>query len=47
MYLKMDKKIIAFGHTEIKKHKFLYHKNLILIDDVDIDKIDIQRDLFW
>ena len=33
----MDNKIIAFGDTEAKKHKFHYHKNPILIDDVDVN----------
>ena len=35
----MDKKLNAFGDTEIGKHIFHYRKNLISIDDVDIDKI--------
>ena len=29
--------------TEIKKHKFHYHKNPILIDDVDINKIIVSN----
>ena len=32
--------------TEIKKHKFHYHKNLILIEDVDISKIIVSDKLF-
>ena len=32
--------------TEIKKHKFHYHKNLILIEDVDINKIIVSDKLF-
>ena len=32
----MDKRNTAFGDTEIDRHKFHYHKNLIFIDDVDI-----------
>ena len=39
IYAKMDAKIIAFGDTEIEKQKFHNHKNPILIDDVDINKI--------
>ena len=35
----MDARIIAFGDTEIEKQKFHNHKNPILIDDVDINKI--------
>ena len=33
------KKVIAFGGTKIGKHKFQYHKNLVLLDGVDIYKI--------
>ena len=29
----------TFGDIEIEKRKFHRHKNLILINDVDIDKI--------
>ena len=32
--------------TEIKKHKFHHHKNLILIEDVDISKIIVSDKLF-
>ena len=32
--------------TEIKKHKFHYHKNLILIEDIDINKIIVSDKLF-
>ena len=35
----MDKEIIIFRDTEIEKYKFHHHKNAILIDDVNIDKI--------
>ena len=35
----MDKKIIAFGDAVIEKHKFLCHKNSILLDHVYIYKI--------
>ena len=29
---------MALGDTKIKKHRFHYHENPILVDDVDIDK---------
>ena len=32
----MDKKIKAFGNTEIEKYKFYFQTNLILIEDVEI-----------
>ena len=35
----MSKEIIKFDDTEIEKHKFHQHKNPILIDHVDINKI--------
>ena len=35
----MDKRIIAFGHTDIEKQKCHYHKNSVLIDNVDNSKI--------
>ena len=38
-YIKMDKKIIKFGETEIKKHKCHQHKSPISIYNVDINKI--------
>ena len=39
----MDKKIIPFGDTEIERHKFHCHKNLILIDDAYINKITVSN----
>ena len=36
-----------FSDTEIEKHKFLYCKNLILIDDVDIDKILMPKKIYF
>ena len=32
-----------FDDTEIEKHKFTYHKNLILIYDIDINKIIVSN----
>ena len=37
----MSKEIIAFGNIEIEKRKFHHYKNLILLEDVDIDKIQV------
>ena len=34
---------MAFGDTEIEKHKFHNHKNLIPIYDVDINKIIVSN----
>ena len=34
----MDKNIIKLEDTEIKKYKFLQHKNPFLIDNKNIDK---------
>ena len=31
LYIKMEKTIVIFGHTEIKKQKFHQHKNQISI----------------
>ena len=39
----MDKKIITFSNNDIAKHKFHFHKNPILIDDVDINKIIVSK----
>ena len=30
----MDKKVSAFGNTELEKNKFHYRKNKILTDDI-------------
>ena len=38
-YIKVDKKIIRFGETEIEKHNCHQHKNPISIYNVDINKI--------
>ena len=40
----MNKEIITLG--KIEKHKFHYHKNPVLMDDVDIDKILISNKVF-
>ena len=33
------KKIITYGDIEIEKHKFPHIENLILLEDIDFDKI--------
>ena len=43
LHIKMDKKIIPFGNTEIERHKFHFHKNPTLIDDTDINKIVVSN----
>ena len=35
------KKIITFGDIEIEKHKFHHRKNVILLEDIDIEKIEV------
>ena len=35
----MNKEILIFGDADFDKHNFLYHKNTIMIDGRDIDKI--------
>ena len=34
-------KEIMFGNTEIEKRKFHHCKNIILLEDLDIDKIQV------
>ena len=37
----MGKRIIRLGNTEIKKWKCHHRKNLILLEDLDIDKTQV------
>ena len=37
----MGKEIIMFGDIEIEKRKFYHRKNLILLNDVDIEKMQV------
>ena len=37
----MGKEIVTFGNTEIEKQKFDHGKNLALLEDLDIDKIQV------
>ena len=39
----MDKKMVHFGNTEIRKHKFYQNKNPTLIENVDINKIVVSN----
>ena len=41
----MDKKITVFGDIETEKHKSHYHKNGILVDDVDINKTIVSNNV--
>ena len=43
----MDRKIIKFDDTEIKKYKFHQNNNPILINDVDINKIVVSNKLLF
>ena len=38
MYKSWVKKLLTFGDIEIEKGKFHHRKNLILLEDVDIEK---------
>ena len=40
---KVDKEIITFGNIEIEKYKFHQHKSLILIHDINIDRIVVSN----
>ena len=39
----MDEKIIKFDDTAIEKYKFHQHKNPILINNIDINKIVVSN----
>ena len=39
----MVKEIITFDGIETEKHKFHHYKNLIFLNDVDIDNIFISK----
>ena len=43
----MDKEIITFGDIEIEKQKFHYHKNLISIYDLDINRTVVTNKIFF
>ena len=40
---KWIKKMIMFGDNEIEDHKFHYHKNPILMNDVHINKMAVSN----
>ena len=37
----MLKEIISFGDTDVTKHKLYHRKSLILLEDVDLKKIQV------
>ena len=37
----MGKEIVIFGDIEIEKGKFQHCKNLVLLEDVDIEKVQV------
>ena len=39
----MGKEIVLFGNIEIERRKFNHRKNLILLEDVDIGKIQVSN----
>ena len=41
----MDKKIIKFPETEVKKNKFYQNKSPILMNDIDINRIVVSNKL--
>ena len=44
-YIKMDKRIINFDDTEIKKCSFHQNKSFILINDIDSNKAVVSNKL--
>ena len=42
----MDKKVIKFDDVEIEKWKFYQHKKAISIDNIDINIIVVQNQVF-
>ena len=45
LYVKMDKKVIKFNDTVIEKYKFHQHKNHILINNIDNNKIVVSNQI--
>ena len=43
----MNEELLIFGGYGIDEPKFHWHKNLILIDDVDINKKLISKKFSW
>ena len=39
----MSKAIIKFGDIKVKKYKFHHRKNLILLEDVEIKKMQVSN----
>ena len=47
IYMKMDKKIIKLGDTEINKLKFKKYKSLLSIKIIDINKIIVSDNVLF
>ena len=43
MYQKLGRGIATFGNIEPVKHNFQHQKNLIFLEDVDIDIMQVSR----
>ena len=43
----MGKGNIKFGNIAIEKDKFHHRKNLILLEDLDIDNMQVSRTVLW
>ena len=39
----MGKEILMFGDIEIEKNKFYCHKSLILLEDIDTEKVLVSK----
>ena len=39
----MGKEILTFGDIEIEKNKFYCHKSLILLEDIDTEKVLVSK----
>ena len=42
-YIKMDKKIVKFNHTEIEKCEFYEHKSPVSISNIDVNKMVVSN----
>ena len=39
----MGKEIVTFGNTDIEKHKVYHHEILIVLKDVDTEKVLVSK----
>ena len=46
-YIKMDKKVIKFDDTVIKKYKLHQYRRPISIDNIDVNKIVVSNRIFF